>query len=46
MNIKVTQESKVEPIEIDFNESRIIWEEERNAAADPHEMDGYREEDI
>ena len=46
MKIKVNQISKTEKIKVHFDKSRELWEDERNAANNPHEMDGYREEDI
>lgn len=44
MNIKVNYTPVMETIEPD--RSREFWLDEKNAANDPHEMDGYREEDI
>lgn len=44
MKIKVNYVPSVQKIEV--NRSKEIWEDEKNAANDPYEMDGYREEDI
>lgn len=44
MKIKVNYTPSVHKVEVD--RSKEIYESERNAANDPHEMDGYREKDI
>lgn len=46
MEIKINQVSETEEVKVNFDRSREFWEDERAAACDPHEMDGYREEDI